>query len=99
MDVDLRPFFLHARRAIIFEAMTYALIWSSIYQNVGSRITSKSGQAVMVSNPLTRRRDQNPRRVNLFFSRGEATGDYLTRSKLAACDIYDRDRNIEKKAS
>ena len=46
MDAYMRPFFLHARRAIIFEVMTYALIWTSIYQNVRNGSTSKRGRVV-----------------------------------------------------
>ena len=41
MVAYMRPFFLHARPAIILEVMTYALIWTSIYQNVGNCPTSK----------------------------------------------------------
>ena len=95
--VDLRPFFLHARRAIIFEVMTYALIWTSIYQNVRNRPTSNCGRVVTVPNPKPRCGDQNPRRVESIFSSGKGTGRILPRSKLASVIFYDRDNTILQK--
>ena len=90
----MRQFFLHARRAIIFEAMTYALIWTSIYQNVRNGSTSKCGRVVTGSHFHKEKEDRFPRGVRFCV---RIAGLNLTRSKLAACDFYDRDRNIVQK--